>query len=352
MKKSDERWVNIGKCIAIIAVMTDHMAEVVYSSSGFQSITFFSVTLFILLMGVTTYWSFENSEVPAWKKVVSRIRKIVVPYIIAVFIFHCLANRGFDWDIYIDTLVHFNASGPHYYVLLYILLVLMSPIVYRLIGFINKKSKVANIVIALALGLGFALIARFANEYSNFSNVYAIRLFGGSYLLVLYIGMLIGKYCRKWKINGWKQIAAVVSSLVLVGVLIAVIFTNGFILDIYNPLGSVINPPGITLLIYAVIVMLSIYLLDKLIVSKGGKIINRIADGVAYVGKHTLYIFLYHRLFLDYFLLHFFVSLITPVRIVLYILAMIVGSIVIEKVVALCSGFVVRGYMHGGKSDQ
>lgn len=75
------RWVDFAKFIAIFAVITDHVYGSLYHSSTIQQISYFSVALFILLMGVTTYWSFENSKVFLWNKVIKRIIGIFIPYL-------------------------------------------------------------------------------------------------------------------------------------------------------------------------------------------------------------------------------------------------------------------------------
>ena len=120
MNSKKECWINIAKCFAILAVLTDHLSGTLYSSVEIQRVSFFSVSLFILLMGVTTFWSFENSEIAIQKKVEKRLIGIVLPYITAVFIYHIVGHKGFYWNEFLSSLIHFNASGPHYYVLLYI----------------------------------------------------------------------------------------------------------------------------------------------------------------------------------------------------------------------------------------
>lgn len=62
MKKeiSDNRriyWVDIAKFLAILAVMTDHTNGVLYSSHYIAYMSYFSVSLFILMMGVTSVCS-------------------------------------------------------------------------------------------------------------------------------------------------------------------------------------------------------------------------------------------------------------------------------------------------------
>lgn len=135
----NEKWINTGKFIAIIAVLTDHLRGTLYSSEGLQRLSFYSVSLFILLMGVTTYWSFSKATCPIGKKVIQRIIGIIVPYSVAVFVFVVIKHKSFSFAEYLNSLIHFNASGPHYYVLLYIQLLIVVPIMFYFINRLTDK---------------------------------------------------------------------------------------------------------------------------------------------------------------------------------------------------------------------
>lgn len=54
MTTNEERtkWIDVAKAIAIMAVMTDHMYYTLYSSQSIVYATYFSVSLFILVMGL------------------------------------------------------------------------------------------------------------------------------------------------------------------------------------------------------------------------------------------------------------------------------------------------------------
>ena len=74
-------------------------------------------------------------------------------------------------------------------------------------------------------------------------------------------------------------------------------------LDSYAPFGSGYNPPSITHMTFASCVLFISFgvftLLEQI------KYMNSIASFICGLGKHTLYIFLYHRLILDYVLLRY-----------------------------------------------
>lgn len=127
---SQERWVNVGKAIAILAVLIDHTKGYCYTDNYIQIASFFSVSLFILLMGVTTYWSFSKSKISLKMKVGGRILKIISAYALAVLVYLVCLTHHIDLNEYLTYFVHFNIAGPHYYVLLYLQLLLISPLLF------------------------------------------------------------------------------------------------------------------------------------------------------------------------------------------------------------------------------
>lgn len=73
-----EKWINVAKCFAIFAVMIDHTYNILYTNEDWQYCSFYSTSLFILLMGITSYWSYGCSADKLGKKVTMRIRKIMI----------------------------------------------------------------------------------------------------------------------------------------------------------------------------------------------------------------------------------------------------------------------------------
>ena len=345
------RWVDIAKCVAILAVMTDHMRGSLYGSNSIQEITYFSVTLFILLMGVTTYWSFENPGVPFWEKVVKRIKSIFIPYIVAVFVYNCFAHKSFSWTDFWHDLILFDAAGPHYYVLLYIMLVTASPVLFCLIKKNDGKLSLKSVLYEVLLGIVLFFLARICNLYTDFAGIYAIRLFGGSYLLCLYLGMLFGRHYPKSIEANNKKYVFLILSLVLTTAMAILIYSRSLFLDKYTLLGSVVNPPGITLIVYAFSIMICIWLSDHIICRLNITLFNSIAFVVAYIGKHTLYIFLYHILLLR--LLNVYSEQIPRlIKIPLYYLVMIFVSILIGLFYQSTKDYIVKCYLNTSKKNE
>lgn len=60
-----------------------------------------------------------------------------------------------------------------------------------------------------------------------------------------------------------------------------------------------VNPPDVTLFFYAFCILLFVFFVSKLLEKRS---VRNIFIPFTYIGTHTLYIFLYHKLFLDYVL--------------------------------------------------
>ena len=147
-----EKWIDVAKCLAILAVMLDHVNGVLYTNQAIAYASYYSTGLFVLVMGVSTYWSFANTKIPVWKKVLERIRSMIVPYVIAVALFYCVMFKNFDLVQYLKYCVLFNISGPHYYVLLFLHLIMASPV---LVCFLRERKCVCNTVRDATLELAF-----------------------------------------------------------------------------------------------------------------------------------------------------------------------------------------------------
>lgn len=301
-----EQWINVAKCAAIMAVMLDHVRFRLYTDATVQNFSFYSVSLFILLMGITTYISYSRSAIALGKKVLIRIKSIIVPYFWAVVIYSVVINHYFDLVSVLHSFINFNIVGPHYYVLLYVQMLLVTPLIFVFVRWcVNNEKKSFGLIAEIVFGGGVLLIATLMNNYSSLLNTTAInvKLFGGSYLVLLYLGMIISAHKnffenmqRKW------LVVLMCFSLVLAIMIQQTVNTHGYVLDKKLPLGSSVNPPGIMLIAYAICILTVIYCMVKLIEGSKVLILSKLIGCLDFFGRHTLYIFLYHRLFLNYFI--------------------------------------------------
>ena len=56
-KNKQMKWLNFAKLAAIIAVITDHTNGYLYSNQDIAKASYFSVSLFIIISGMTSYLS-------------------------------------------------------------------------------------------------------------------------------------------------------------------------------------------------------------------------------------------------------------------------------------------------------
>lgn len=327
--KNNIHWINCAKFIAICAVMVDHTYLVLYVNQGYQWSSFFSVSLFIILSGITAYYSDLRHNDTWFRSIIRKSQKIVLAYGLCVFIYLVVISHFFDLKSYFVYLFGFNISGPHYFVLLYLQLILVDYICFQSLSFTGKK----GVLIEIAVFIIMLFVSYFTTNYSNILDVYGGggKLFGGTYLVLYYLGMIIAKH-DLLEGNKIKSLF-----LLLIGAGIYVItachlwrFRNSW--DMKIPFGAGVNPPSISLSLLACGMLLCCAGLFQLLEQWKGT--SWIVTALNWLGSHTLYIFLYHRLFLDYFLS----KLITKgwniwiYRIVFYSI-MILGPIAIETVI-------------------
>lgn len=161
-------WINCAKFMAILAVMVDHTAGILYTDAKFHWASFYSVSLFILISGMLSYRSNSKHNYSYGRTVVHSLKKIVIAYILATFIYHIFTFKAFDLVPFLRSLVFFNASGPLYYVLLYIHLMLINKVMYNFIAFKTRAVFIKD----LTVGYVLVAIAYMTTNYSNILNVY------------------------------------------------------------------------------------------------------------------------------------------------------------------------------------
>ena len=324
------KWLDCAKTIAILAVLTDHSNGILYNNNRVSMLSYFSVTLFILLAGMTSYISNSHHRQDSCFCFFFRSsKKILGAYIFATIMYTIRFAKFLEFFTVIKSLIFFNSTGPFYYVILYIQLMLVSKLLYSLMEY----SKIKH-VIAWETLLGMIIIGLscFTTNCSNILDIYGGggKLLGGSYLIVFYVGMLIEKY-RIFESNSLKKsiFFAVVSFILwlLWGHFECI---DRFGIDSKIPFGYGLNPPSITSITMAIIMMCLSYgfftLMQRI------RVLSWITELFALLGKHTLYIFLYHRLFLDGFL-QIYVKIDNMIlKRVVYFGVMILGSIFIELI--------------------
>lgn len=59
---SREVWLDVAKFFAIMAVMIDHTNGILYHNQRVAFFSYYSVVLFIIVMGIGIYWEYMDKE--------------------------------------------------------------------------------------------------------------------------------------------------------------------------------------------------------------------------------------------------------------------------------------------------
>lgn len=335
MKKSSSKqiqWINCAKVVAILAVITNHVDGIVYSRNDVLWGSFFSVSLFILLLGLTSYMTGEKYETLGYFRTFwLKSRKVILAYLIASAVYIAVDYRFFDLTTYIRALIHFDATGPLYYVLLYLQLMVLYKPVYTLVKRIPKG--VRGVLAEIGIAVLLLVIGSITTNYTNILNVYGGggKLFGGTYLFLFYLGMIAEKH-QWFRIRGAeKSVIFFILFFVLWILWWRFLYYDRLALDERFAFGIGFNPPGVSLMVSASLMLGLCFGFFTLIERNTfGKYVE---NGIGKLGQHTLYIFLYHKLFLTV-LLHFDIEISVPwLNLLFYYAFMILGSLGAEFVI-------------------
>lgn len=322
------KWIDASKGVAILAVLIDHSHGLLYSNNNISLWSYFSVTVFIFLSGITSYYSSErHKEKNIYSEIIRKVKGIVIPYAIATCVYQLTITKKLFLSEYLSHFIKFDITPPFYFIVFYIQLIIISPYIYM---FLNQwKSKIVHGVIILFS----VIISIMCIRYTFILDVWGggKYLFGGSYLLVYMLGEMSAHYglpLRKDR-NVFKFMVAVAA------VIICMIWLSvyRFNLDywINKPFGEGLNPPGVTLILYSGCIVMALYYIFAYIETSKSRILVEIYKNLSFIGRYSLYVFLYHKLILDYFLVSIDMVNIWIKR-VAYIVAMIGIPIMIKKI--------------------
>lgn len=254
-------------------------------------------------------------------------KKIFGAYVFATFIYFIAHFHYFDMYTFLKHLCLFNISEPFYYVLLYLQLMLISRSLYLYIKRDNSKFFWKELVMFMII----LACSHFTVCYTNILNVYGGggRLFGGTYLILFYLGMLSAKH-DVFKKRGVKKLLVIWLIAVVAFVFwIKFLCINYYSIDKYLPYGDGTNPPSISLFVMTMMVVLFCYgffsFCEEIFVLK------KVTTLTNYIGRHTLFVFLFHKLFIDYCLVNITFTNMLVKRIV-YFFIIIAGSFFFELI--------------------
>lgn len=292
-------WIDFAKYIAIIAVVTDHTYGFLYENQTIAYASFFSVSLFILLSGLSSAIT-SNDRLKGFDYQFKKVFKLFMNYSLATLVLFVYYRRYFDLRQYFDNLLNFNIQNQFYFLVFFFQLMLVSPILVYWYKFC-KKRKFQLIWHAFTLIL-FLLLSSMFIRHTLILPVYGGGKFllGGTYFSIYYIGILMSPINGNDLFKKYKVPALVVFSSIWVAWLF--MFTKGMInIDaIMSPFfGDGFNPPSFILSIYAVLTLLVLYSLFNVLESLNIRFVQTILVTMSKLGEYTLYIFMYHLLIRD-----------------------------------------------------
>lgn len=326
------KWINIAKALAIFAVVVDHAVGYLYTDPVIQRLSFFSVSLFLMISGMTSY--FANIKYGCdgpWYHVWFRSsKKLLIAYLVSTAIIQIYQTHYFDLTVYLQHIIKFDIAPPYYFVPIYFQLMLVNSVLFRYLETpVSEKLYIYRIAV---MGVVITAISYFCLEYTNtFPSLNVsenYNILGGSYLLVYYIGMLLAKHKVIEKIGVIKN-RIVLPILVLLCVIWYVESSNLFPISYRFLFGSSYNPPNMAQILFSIVMLVICIKIYQF--GSRYRVSNCILDRVQYIGKKSLFIFLYHLTIIQICSTYIPLESMWIRRIVCFA-CIIIGSLLLEKI--------------------
>lgn len=277
-----ERWIDVLKGIAILAVVLDHTfllfpkvrVEILWQH------TYFSITWFVFLSGVTNTlsakrknkWQFPWAYLSFWKK----RSKILIPYFFASLVAYLTLNfKQINLADFLKGVLYFSHQPTFYFINLICQLYLIFPFLYSLLCLCRKHWQKFILTIAVFI-FSFILLPV---KYPIWPFSPAGRLFGSAFLAAFFLGILFGQ----------KEI--VDNDLMIKICFFAFVILEGLLIYTKGSFASIV--PSFYLVVWSLSLL---FLVKKIISGINGK--SPIFTLLAFIGRGTLFIYLFHFLFL------------------------------------------------------
>lgn len=299
--------------------------------------------------GITSYLSSERHEQESIRvELLRKGKSILIPYAVATCIYQLIIEKRIELMTLLGHLVKFDITAPFYFVVFYVQLLIISPYLYRLINRWGGEKRKLMHCLMLALSV---VISLFCIKRTFVLDVWGggKYILGGSYFIVYFLGELSAHY--GWPLQNRKSLSKLLMSLVVVCMCVIWLAKYEFDVDFWlgEPFGQGLNPPGITLMIYGGGIVAFLYYLFSYIEVSDNKMLIRFYMFLCCIGHYSLYIFLYHRLVLDYFLICIDIPNIWIKR-VIYVICMLGIPITLKIAVNKMNNFLNKNENIQGKS--
>jgi hypothetical protein len=134
-----QNWISVAKLAAIVAVLIDHTYKYCYGSQRIWCVSYYSVACFVFLSGITSFLSLEkHHDRRGFAESLRRVGTVVMPYAVATACYQLDMYKKWDLRMYLKMVANFTASGPFYFVLLIIQLIIIAPLLFEMVKFCKK----------------------------------------------------------------------------------------------------------------------------------------------------------------------------------------------------------------------
>lgn len=291
--EKNKSWINIAKICSMVGVVLQHVRGYVYSNDYIFYSVWWSVALFIMIGGYNVYASYENRGRVLLKK---KLWGIFIPYFFATLLYVIYIHHYLDAVAFLQNLIHFDATGPLYYAAVYIQLLLISPVLIGVIKECDRTKWFFAIAWVVVIGIG-ALTTHYTNLFDI--AIGGGNLFAGPWILFWFLGMCI-KYCEGSMAVKTEWVKWIVLFLTIAVAVWQYAFVNQ---GINLKLGSMFHGVQVGMTwanaVETVLIFFWFKYAVELLERNAGKIGQTVIWLLSYMGGYTLYIFLYHMLFLS-----------------------------------------------------
>lgn len=327
----EQKWINLAKALAIFAVVIDHTAGYLYTNPVIQRLSFFSVPLFIMVSGMTSYlanikYGCEGPWYHIWFR---SSKKILAAYFVSTAIIQVYQTQYFDLMVYLQHIIQFDIARPYYFIPIYLQLMLVNSLLFRYLETpVDSKVYIYRIVV---MGCVVTAISYCTSIHTSaFTSLHggAKYMLGGSYLLTYYIGMLLSKHQVIEKIGTIKN-RIIIPVLILLCGLWYIESSQSFPVSYRFLFGTSYNPPNIAQMLFSIVLL--VVCIKVYEIGTKYKIISYVVEGVQSIGKISLFIFLYHLMFVEIAIQYVPTNSIWLRRLVCLIFV-VLGSLLLSKV--------------------
>ena len=295
MKSERNVWIDIAKTVAIIGVVFQHLRGWAYDNTTVYNLILYAVALFVLTGGYNIMKSYLRT---GHVSVLKRIFSMVIAYVIAT-LFYSLYEGEITNPVYIaHSITHFDACAPMYYVAVYIWLMIATPVLAVTLGRKQGRNRFIRFVTGLIL---VVIVSYYTTSYIDILGIIlgGGKILAGPWLLFHYLGMSVALYEEEIVKNLCKPVFLGANTVILIAWQYVFVFKGyaGSVPAIFGYEDILISwatlPEVLLILIWFI----------QISVITGNKE-NTVLRLMAVPGKYSLYIFLYHILFLKIYVTH------------------------------------------------